>query len=238
MSNREKYKETFGQIQVSKDVLDELEHFEIKPQKKRYVKPVVVVAVMCALVLLTGKTVWEVTATKGNVGLAKGKIHYYAAEKEEERYIFIELPRNEVQLTKENILVNNDKLSEEVVAAYVDENGYYCYEMKDGGGSCMLVEEPEHTSILMFRYITDRGGTSWSTLRFEGKLEEEEGRIYLYFGSFENRRDITADFQDGVAGARIYWEMEDVYDRVKATLEYRVEGTLEDYTVDVWFVEE
>ena len=68
MSNREKFKETFGQIQVSKDVLDEMEHLEIKPQKKRYVKPVVVVAVMCALVLLTGKTVWEFVGIKENDG--------------------------------------------------------------------------------------------------------------------------------------------------------------------------
>lgn len=238
MSNKEKYRETFSQIEVSKDVLDKMECLEVKGQRKNYVNPVFVVAVMCALVLLTGKIVWDFAETNENDGLENGKIYYYAAEKEEERYIFIELPRNEVQLKQENILVNNDELSEEVVAAYVDENGYYCYEMRDGSGSNMLVEEPEHTSILIYQYENERGGNTWAMLKFEGELKAEDGRIYLCFNSYEKGRDITEDFQDGVAGAKIYWESEDVYDRVKATLEFRVEGTLDDYTVDVWFVEE
>lgn len=237
MSNKEKFQETFGQIEASQEVLDKIEGLEVKKSGSRYMKPVIAFAMMCTLVLFGGKIAWDFVQPKEENGLAKGKI-YYAAEKEEDRYIFYEIPRNEVQLKKENILVNNDKLSEEVIAAYVDENGYYCYEMRDGGSSSILVEKPEHTSILVFWYNSGNGGTSWSSLRFQGELKEEDGRIYLCFDSFEKGRDITEDFKDGVAEERIYWEAENVYDRVKATLELRVEGTLEDYTVDVWFVEE
>lgn len=101
-----------------------------------------------------------------------------------------------------------------------------------------MVEELQHTSILIFQYETSSGGNAGQILKIVGKLQEKDGRIYLYLNSFEKGRDITEDFQDGVAEAKIYWDSGTVYDRVKGTLEFRVEGTLEDYTVDVWFVEE
>ena len=237
MNNKEKFKETFEQIEISKDVLGEIENLEAKRHRKNYVRPVIAFAMMCALILLTGKVVFDYTQIEDTDEFAKGKI-FYAAETEEDNYTFIELPRNEVQLKKENVIVNNDELSQEVASFYVDAEGRYCYEMSDGSSSKVLVEVPGHTSILWFHYKTERGGTSRTMIQFEGKLEEQDGRIYLCFNSYEDGRDITEDFKDGVASERIYWELENAFDRVKATLEYRVEGTLDNYTVDVWFVEE
>lgn len=238
MSNKEKFKETFGQIEISNEVLDEIEGFQLKSKRRNYVKPIVVVAVMCALVLLMGKFVWNFTEGKSNNELANGKIYYYAAEREEEKSIIYQIPKNEVVLKNEHMLVNNDKLSEDVIAFYTDDEGFYCYEMKDGNAWRMKVEKPEHTSILGYRYKNDRGGTSSGILGFDGELKEKDGRIYLCFDSTEKGRDITESFQDGTASGRIYWETEDIYDRIKATLEFQVSGTLENYTVDIWLVDE
>lgn len=240
MSNKEKFRETFEQVEISKEVLGEIECLETKGRRKSYIKPVIAFAMMCALVLLTGKAVFDYTHTKEKDEVAIGKI-YYAAEKEEEEednYNFVELPKEVVELKKENVMVNNDELSKEVVEHYVDDEGFYCYKFQDDSSASILVEKPEHTSVLMFRYETNKGGNSGLTLCFEGEVTEVAGRIYLRFNPYEKARDITEDFQNGVASERFYYEFEGVYERVKAILEYRVEGTVDNYSVDVWFVEE
>lgn len=246
MNNKKKFKETFERIALSNDALGELERLEVKRSTKSYVKPVVAFAMMCALVLFTGVVLFDSSKFQVSENGAIGKIFYAAETELEEEQIdeekneddFYDLPKEEVRFTKENVLVNNDRLSEDVVEFYVDEEGFYCYKMKDDSFSKVLVKTPEVTSILKFSYETERGGNSGLTLQFDGKLEKVDERIYLRLKPYEPAKDITEDFQDGIASAQFYYEFEGLYEIVKATLEYRVEGTWDDYTVDVWFVEE
>ncbi len=64
-------------------------------------------------------------------------------------------------------------------------------------------------------------------------MYERDGRIYL---NIEEEIDITEDFADGVASGNFKDSMNGFYDN--ETFEYCVEGTLENYTVKVKWVEQ
>ena len=239
MSNHEKFKETFEQISMSEDKLQDIENLEIRTQKRAVRKPVIVFAFacMCILVILLGKT--EPDSDTG-YQIVTGKITYYAAEGTvdgESRQELMEDGKERFVLKKEHVMVNNDKLSDVVTDAYVDENGLTCYEMSDGSVSGMVIEEPEHTSIFIYEIRYEEGGGQGGIVAFCGNLRKINDRIYLYFTSYEEGIDITEDFSDGVAVGKMKWSTGTLEKRLEETFEYRVEGTLEDYTVDVWWIE-
>ena len=85
--------------------------------------------------------------------------------------------------------------------------------------------------------IIEKGTPYELIVRFCGNLNKINDRIYLRFASYEEGIDITEDFVDGVATGKIKWSAGVLEERLEETFSYRVEGTLEDYTVDVWWVE-
>lgn len=135
-------------------------------------------------------------------------------------------------LDKEDIRVNNHEFSDELVNTYVGEDGMTYYEFSDGSKTGVRIDNPAHTSVFEYRTPIE-GGTAGGVVWFEGTLYKEADRIYLdLYGA---PVDVTEDFADGmITGSFIYTGID--HD-MEECFEYRVEGTLEDYTVDVWWVE-
>ena len=138
------------------------------------------------------------------------------------------------KLTEEEVRVNNDILSDQVVDSYLGEDGLYHYEFTDGSSADICIDDPEHTSVFSFKQKID-GGTSYSVIWFVGELKKSGDRLIL---DIVEPIDITDDFADGVAsGTFVYkWKAGDV--EYEATFAYNVEGTFENYTFDAWWVEE
>lgn len=213
MSNRELFKETFEQIELSSNRIDEITNMKVKRTKRNLIKYVTAVAAAMAVVILTGNVISY--AMTGNS-------------------IVEEVVSRYKKLTKEEVRVNNDELSEQVVDTYMGEDGLYHYEFTDGSSAGIRIDEPEHSAIFSMKQKTEEGST-YSIRVFVGELKERDGRIIL---DIVEPIDVTEDFADGVAtGTFVYkWDVASSY--YEATFAYRVEGTLENYTFDAWWVEE
>lgn len=247
MSNREKFKETFEQIGLSEEQLRNMENLEIQKSKQykyRYKynrrKPAIAIAFVCACVILSGMWFWD--NGKDDVltyEFVPGEITYYAAENEDENGIeqeTIEEEEKGYRLRKEDVMVNNDRLSDSVVDVYVDEHGLTQYQLEDGSRSGIRIEDPEHMSVFIFEVRLEEGGGYGTITCFHGTLVTLDDRIYLKFGSGAGKIDITEDFEDGIATGKMEWGTGSLDGRIDEIFEYRVEGTLEEYTVDVWWI--
>lgn len=240
MSNREKFKETFGKMGMSEEKLRDIENLEI-PGKKRYGKYAVAFASICVIVFLSGKMFLEQEIDPVTYELVTGEITYYAAENAGEidtEPEFMEEKKKRIPLREEHVMVNNDRLSDAVVDVYVDENGLTCYVFSDGLSSGTRIEEPKHTSVFIYEIKDEQsGGTTGGITQFCGRLKKIDDRVYLSFSDYEEGIDITDDFTDGVATGKMEWTLGVFDDRLEEIFVYRVEGTLEDYIVDVWWME-
>lgn len=235
MSNREKFKETFVQIEMSEDRLEEIANMEMQNKKKTYLKPMAALAAMVALVLLAGNLFENNVAGDSNREFVAGNITYYAKTGIEAEEDDGEVIGTFLDFKKEHIEINNDVYYVEDVEIYIDENGLTIYAIGGAPSFGVLIEEPEHTSIISFN-IQEKGMGGF--YKFVGRLKEKDGRIYLRFSEYSEGIDITDDFADGLAtGTFESKDTEKIYDKVCETFEYRVEGTLEEYTVDVWWVD-
>ena len=240
MSNHEKYKETFEKISMLEEKLQDVENLTAQTKNKMFWKPAVVFAFLCAFMVFSGKMVLDYNTKSTKYEVVTGKISYYAAENDgesdtEQESTVVEKER--FVLREENVIVNNDRMSDIITDVYVDEDGLTRYVLSDGSSSAIRIEEPEHTSIFTYEICYEEGGGEGGILAFCGNLQEFNGRIYLGFAEDEEGIDITDDFVDGAATGKIKWNLTSYEFRLEETFEYRVEGTLEDYTVDVWWVE-
>ena len=140
--------------------------------------------------------------------------------------------RQYLDIEKADIRVNNHQFSEAVVSSYIGEDGLTYYEFSDGSTTGIRIDDPEHTSVFEYKKSVE-GGSVCEITCFEGNLYQQDGRIYLDL--YGEPMDVTEDFADGeVTGSFIYTGIgNDLSER----MEYSVKGTLENYTVDVWWVE-
>ena len=209
MSNQEKFIETFKQVELSELVLQKMKDMEEKRMKKTIWKYAVAAASL-AIVFLVSNTIYY--ATIGDT--------------------IIDEVRQFLDLDKDNIRINNHEFCDELTSTYVGEDGMTYYEFSDGSKSGVRIEEPAHTSV--FEYRTEiEGGTSGGIIWFVGDLYEKDGKIYLKL--YGAPIDVTEDFADGIiTGSFVYTGIDN---DMSENFEYRVEGTLKDYTVDVWWVE-
>lgn len=239
MSNKEKFKDTFGQIELPEEKLREMENLQLQKKKKAYTKPVIAFAMGIALVLLCGNMLFADSIRDADYEVVTGKITYYAAENEGE----IDTEQEPVEekerfrLRKEHVMVNNDILSESVLDVYLHENGLTYYKLADGSRWGLRIEDPAHMSVFVYEIEQEGGGSRGGIVDFHGILREINGKIYLNLDEAEAGKDITEDFSDGVVTGRFKWSSGSLDEWMEETFEYRVEGTLEDYTVDVWWVE-
>lgn len=213
MNNHEFFKETFDQLELSAEFVEEMKNMEKAKSKRNIIKYATAVAAAFALVVLSSNGICY--AMTGN-GIVEEVVKQYK------------------KLTQGEVRVDNDNLSDEVVDAYVGEDGMYHYEFADGTSAGILVEEPEHTAVFSFKQKYD-GGTSYSITAFVAKLEVQDGRIVL---NIVEPIDITDDFADGVAEGTFVerWKVGD--SEYEATFGYRLEGSLDNYTFDAWWIEE
>lgn len=134
-----------------------------------------------------------------------------------------------LDLDKDDIRVNNHEFCEELTSTYVGEDGMTYYEFADGSATAIRIDNPAHTSVFEYRTSIE-GGIAGGVVWFVGTLYEQDGKIYLDL--YGEPVDVTEDFSDGVITGSFTYT-----DKMEEKFEYRVEGTLEDYTVDVWWVE-
>ena len=214
MSNRKLFKETFEQMELSPECCNEIKNMENVKPKRNVLKYATAVAAALTVVIFSGNGICY--AMTGN-GVVEEIVKQYK------------------KLTQEEVRVNNDKLSDEVSDAYVGEDGMYHYEFTDGSSAGIVIEEPEHTAVFSFKQKQEGGGTFYSITAFVAELEEQNGRIIL---NIIEPIDITEDFADGVVEGTFVetWKVGDL--DYEATFAYRVEGSLENYTFEAWWIEE
>lgn len=213
MSNHKIFKETFEQIELRSSRIEELKNIQIVKSKYSTLRYVAAVAVTFVMVMLTCNGICY-AMTGNNV-----------VEKVINRY---------KELTEEEVRVNNDILSEQVVDSYLREDGLYHYEFTDGSSASIYIENPEHTSVFSLKQKIENG-SSYSLICFVGELSDLNGRIIL---DIVGPIDITEDFADGVASGTFEYKWKTSSVEYQETFVYRVEGTLEKYTVDVWWEKE
>lgn len=213
MSNRELFKETFEQIELSSNCIDEITNTKVTRTKRNVIKYATAVAATMAVIVLSGNVI-SYAMTGNNI-----------VEEVVSRY---------KKLTQEEVRVNDDELSNQVVDTYMGEDGLYHYEFTDGSSVGIRIDDPEHSAVFSMKQQREEGA-SYSTIVFVGELKERDGRIIL---DVVEPIDITEDFADGVAtGSFVYkWNVASLY--YEATFAYRVEGTLGNYTFDAWWGEE
>ena len=149
-------------------------------------------------------------------------------------YIVEEVMKQYKKFAKEDVRVDNDNLSDEVLNIYVEDDEVYYYEFSDGSSAGIVIEDPEHTSVFSFKQKYD-GGTFYSVTVFVAKMEERNGRIIL---DIVEPIDVTEDFADGVVEGSFVerWKVGD--SDYEATFGFRIQGTLDNYTFDAWWIEE
>lgn len=214
MSNRELFKETFEQIELSSNRIDEITNMKVTRTKRNVIKYATAVAAAMVVVVLTGNVISY--AMTGNS-------------------IVEEVVSRYKKLTKEEVRVNNDELSDQVVDTYMGEDGLYYYEFTDGSSAGIRIDEPEHTSVFVLNEKIEGRGSSYCLIWFVGELKERDGRIIL---DIAEPIDITEDFADGVATGTFVYKWNANGSNHEETFAYRVEGTLENYTFDAWWAEE
>lgn len=213
MTNHEKFKETFEQIELRSSRIEELKNIQIVKLKHNILRYAAAIVVTFSIVLLTCNGICY-AMTGNNV-----------VEKVINRY---------KKLTEEEVRVNNDILSDQVVDSYWGEDNMYHYEFADGTSANIRIENPEHTSVFSLKQKIENG-SSYSLICFVGELSDLNGRIIL---DIVGPIDITEDFADGVASGIFEYEWKSSGTEYKENFGYRVEGTIEKYTVDVWWMKE
>ncbi len=209
MSNHENFKATMEQVELSQFALQKMKDVEGKRMKKPTWKYVVTAASLALFFLLSNTICYAMTGNS-----------------------FIDQVRLFLDIEKEHIMINNGTFSESLTNTYVGEDGLTYYEFSDGSITGISVRDPAHTSIFDYK-IPIEGGFVSGIIEFVGTLYEEDGSIYLDL--YGDPIDVTEDFVDGViTGSFIYTGLEN---EMSESFEYRVEGTLKDYTVDVWWIE-
>ena len=214
MSNQKLFKETFGQVELSQGSIENLKNLERVKSKRNILKYATAVAATLAVVILSSNGICY--AMTGNS-------------------VVEEVAKQYKKLTQEEVRVNNDKLSDQVIDTYVGEDGMYHYEFADGSSAGMVIEEPEHTAVFSFKQKIPGGGTSYSLTAYVAELEACNGRIIL---DIVEPIDITEDFADGVVEGIFVERWKVGESDYEATFGYRLEGTLEDYIFDAWWIEE
>ena len=136
MSNQEKFKETFEQIELSQFTLQKLKDMEDKKMKKMTWKYAVAVASLAIIFGISNTICYAMT---GN-GI-------------------VDEVRQFLDLDKEDIRINNHEFSEELTSTYVGEDGMTYYEFADGSKSAVRIENPAHTSVFEYRTSIE-GGTA------------------------------------------------------------------------------
>ena len=209
MSNQEKFIETFEQVELSELAFQKMKDVEGKRMKK---------------------TIWKYAAAAASLGivfLVSNTISYAMTGNS-----IIDEVRRFLDVEKEHIRVNNDEVCEELISSYVGEDGLTYYEYSDGSKTGVLLDDPKHSSVFDYK-IPIEGGFTTGIIVFEGTLYEKDDRTYLEL--YGAPIDVTEDFADGViTGSFVYTG---IHNDMSENFEYRVEGTLVDYTVDVWWVE-
>ena len=213
MSNHEFFKETFEQLEISSSAINEIKNMEASGAKRNVIKYAMAIAATFVVVILSGNVISY--AMTGNNFIEEVVSRYK-------------------KLTKEEVRVNNDKLSNQVGDTYMGEDGLYHYEFTDGSSAGIHIDEPEHTSVFSLKQQIE-DGSSYMIVAFVGELTEREGRIIL---DVVEPIDITEDFVDGVATGTFIYKWNSNGSNYEETFAYRVEGTLENYTFDAWWIEE
>lgn len=213
MTNHENFKATFNQMRLSQTYIEELKNVENKKLGRGIAKYASAIAAAFVIVFLSSNGICY--AMTGNS-------------------VIEEVVNKYKKLTKEEVRVNNDIPSDQVIDSYLGEDGLYHYEFTDGSSANICIEDPEHTSVFSFKQKIDEG-TSYSVIWFVGELKKSEDRLIL---DIVEPIDITEDFADGVASGTFEykWKTGDV--EYEATFAYKVEGTLENYTFNAWWIEE
>lgn len=211
MSNREKFKDTFEQVTMSEECFSEIKGMKDIRKTSKMLKYAGAIAAAFAIVILTGNGVCY--AMTGNS----------IVEEVQEIY---------KKLTKEEVMVNGEEHSDAVVDSYDGEDGLTYFELADGSKAGIVVKDPDHETVFLF-YRKDEEGTTSVIVKFKGEVHERDGRIYL---DIVDEMDITEDFADGVATGTFKHSLSGCYDN--ENFEYCIEGTLENYTVKIKWIEQ
>lgn len=128
-------------------------------------------------------------------------------------------------------VIYNGKAQDIEVTKETDENGEVSYNWN-------VELEDENGNPLEFSFDYDEEvdgeynyGPGVMEFYSAGKLVEEDGRIYLTMTSPEIKEDITEDFADGKATVTVDLKGTDY---ITESITVTVEGTLDDYTVDMF----
>ena len=229
MSDKQLFKDTFGQIQMSEETLERVENQQVMKHKGGFLKPLAVVAVLVVLLGLSGNSI--VYAMTGES----------VVEVVQELYVSLTNP-----LKEEDIYVNGNVEQEvtakpaKVLEHYMDEEGFYHYVIDADGrtieGTMRVEGNPAHSSVIIF-YRKIEGGTSTGGIVYEAELLEENGKAMLYIDGIAEDKvfDITEDFADGEASGTFQDQCVAGSLDVE-TLTYAVKGSFEDYTVEIQWV--
>lgn len=128
-------------------------------------------------------------------------------------------------------VIYNGKAQDIEITKNTDENGEVSYNWN-------VELEDENGNPLEFSFDYDEEvdgeynyGPGVMEFYSAGKLVEEDGRIYLTMTSPEIKEDITEDFADGKATVTVDLKGTDY---ITESITVTVEGTLDDYTVDMF----
>lgn len=242
MKNRQMYKETFNQVQLSEQKLDEL-LYGTKKKKLRLNKTVVAAGLVLLISFATGNVATFAmtgnslikTATKtydlwATSGVARENVVINGnMEAMRESIRKGEIPSQEVEGSAVTIIdrylkipeADEDYLEEWVMFDF-DYNG------EKSGSGYGYYKNADYSNRSVIEYVLEG---SMGSVTYICKVFEENGRIYLDVR--EEKIDITFDFKDGKASGEY---IETTGPLAGKKMSYTVEGNLEEYTVEIKLV--
>lgn len=242
MKNRQMYKETFNQVQLSEQKLDEL-LYGTKKKKLRLDKTVVAAGLVLLISFATGNVVTFAmtgnslikTATNAydlwnTNGVARENVVINGNMEEIRESIRKgEIPSQEVEGSAVTITDRYLKAPEED-EDYLEEWVMFDFDYngEKSGTGYGYYKDVDYSNRSVIEYVLEGSAGS---VTYICKVFEENGRIYL--DATEEKIDITFDFEDGKASGEF---IETSGSLAGKKMSYTVKGNLEEYTVEIKLV--
>lgn len=207
MSNKQRYKETFGTMMLSEERIRKVKSMIEKNGKKKIrrtgFRVAVSAAVLTAVFLISNVAVYAAT---GSTLVEKGM----------ERVSFC--------VNKDNVSIKS-----EVVKTEKDKDGNTSYEMKSKDGEVSSRISVNDRCLkdrsISISVVADTDDKELAVVLISAKLEKEGKKVYLVIGDKEKRLDITKDFADGEAKGEFELDGE--------SYQFVVAGTVEKNDIEI-----
>lgn len=241
MKNRQMYKETFNQVQLSEQKLDEL-LYGTKKKKLRLNKTVVAAGLVLLISFATGNMVTFAMNGTSLIETVENTYDLWTTNGVERENVVLngnmaeiiesvrkgEIPSQEVEGSAVTIIDRYFEYSEATEDRDAEEFLKYDFEYNGGKSGFGFQSEGDYANKSIIAYVTE-GRIGHVTYICE--LIEENGRIYL--DGPEGMIDVTVDLWDGRASGEVVKKSGPLAGK---KLSYTVEGNLEEYKIEIKLV--